>query len=53
MPKGIPKSGKRVRKNKPMVDCTIKLPSEVKDSLTTQEKREAILTAFRAKINKK
>jgi len=50
MPKGIPKAGKRVRKTKPMVDCTIKLPLEVKQSLTTQEKRIVLMDAHNEKM---
>jgi hypothetical protein len=59
MPKGIYKrtekaknAGRKPKESK-MVMTSIRLPIEVKQSLTTQEKREAILTAFRAKINKK
>ena len=59
MPKGIYKRTEKAKnagrppKESKMVMTSIRLPIEVKQSLTTQEKREAILTAFRAKINKK
>lgn len=50
---GKRKGAGRPPKESKMVMTSIRLPLEVKQSLTTREKREAILTAFRAKINKK
>ena len=54
MPKGIHNTPRGKKKSdSSMINSTLRLPREVKDGLTTIEKREALLTAFRAKINKK
>ena len=50
MPKGIPTAGKRKTTKVRQVGTSIRLPPEVIKGLTYDEKRNAILTAFRAKI---
>jgi hypothetical protein len=44
------KTAGRKKKADKMVNDTIKLPLEVKQGLNAKQKREAILTAFQAKI---
>lgn len=58
MPKGIyqrtakaKNAGRKASPNK-MVMTSLRLPIEVKNGLTTKEKREAILIAFRNKFKK-
>lgn len=49
---GKRKGAGRPKKESKMVMTSLRLPIEVKNGLTTKEKREAILIAFRNKFKK-